>query len=83
MARLNNPLLENSAVVLATTVVFGERVLVPLLKMAVAMLESFVTSVEVAQEPLPQLQVSSKEYEFVDVVQPVKSVKALGVQKDV
>ena len=83
MARLNNPLLESSSVVLSITVVFGELVLVPLLKMAVAMLESFVTSVEVAQEPLPQLQVSSKEYEFVDVVQPVKTGKALSVEKDV
>ena len=70
MAALKNPLLETSAVALATTVAVSERVLFPLLKMAVAVLESFVTSVEVTHEPMPQLQVSSKEYELVEVAQP-------------
>ena len=70
MAALKNSLLETSAVVLATTVVVSERVLFPLFKLAVAVLESFVTSVEVAHESMPQLQVPSKEYELVEVAQP-------------
>ena len=81
MAALKNPLLETSALVLATTVVVSERVLFPLFKMAVAVLESFVTSVEVAHEPMPQLQVPSKEYELVEVVQPGEVKEILIAQK--
>ena len=80
MAALKNPLLETSAVVLATTVVVSERVLFPLFKMAVATLESFVTSVEVADQPMPQLEVSSKECELVEVVQP-DEVKEILIAK--
>ena len=72
MAALKNPLLEISAIISVITVVVSERVLFPLFKIAVAVLESFVSSVDVAHEPMPQLQVPSKEYEFVEVVQPDK-----------
>ena len=81
MAALKHPLLETSAVVLATTVVVNERVLFPILKMALAVFESFVTSVEVAHEPMLQLQVSSKEYELVEVVQPDEVKDILMAQK--
>ena len=81
MAALKNPLLETSAVALATTVAVSEHVLFPLFKMAVAMLESFVTSVEVTHEPMPQLQVSSKEYELVEVVQPGEVKEILIARK--
>ena len=81
MAALKNPLLETSAVVLATTVVVRERVLFPLFKMALAMLESLLTSVEVTHEPMHQLQASSKEYELVEVVQPGEVKEILIAQK--
>jgi hypothetical protein len=40
---MNNPVLDTSIVVLATAVVFGERVLFPMFKIVVSMLESFAT----------------------------------------
>ena len=70
MARLNNPVLDTSIVVLATAVVFGERVLFPMFKIVVAMLESFATSLDVPLESMPQLEIPSKEYELVEAVQP-------------
>ena len=73
MARINNPVLDTSIVVLATAVVFGERVLFPMFKIVVAMLESFVTSLDVPQESMPQLEIPSKEYELVEAVQPEKA----------
>ena len=69
MARLNNPVLDTSIVVLAITVVFGERVLFPMFKIVVAMLESFATSLDVPLESMPQLEIPSKEYELVEAVQ--------------
>ena len=69
MARLNNPALDTSIVVLATAVVFGERVLFPMFKIVVAMLESFATSLDVPLESMPQLEIPSKEYELVEAVQ--------------
>ena len=73
MAKLNNPVLDTSIVVLATAVVFGERVLFPMFKIVAAMLESFVNSLEVPQESMPQLEIPSKEYEPVEAVQPEKA----------
>ena len=73
MARLNNPVLDTSLVVLATAVVFGERVLFPMFNIVASMLESFVTSMDVPQESMPQLEIPSKEYELVEDVQPEKS----------
>jgi len=73
MARLNNPMLDTSIVVLATAVVFGERVLFPMFKIVVAMLESLAASLDVPQESMPQLEIPSKEYELVEAVQPVKA----------
>ena len=73
MARLNNPVLDTKIVVLATAVVFGERVLFPMFKIVAAMLESFVNSLEVPQESMPQLEIPSKEYELVEAVQPEKA----------
>ena len=73
MARLNNPVLDTSIVVLATAVVFGERVLFPMFKIVVAMLESFATSLDVPLESMPQLEIPSKEYELVEAVQSEKS----------
>ena len=70
MAKLNNPVLDTSIVVLATAVVFGERVLFPMFKIVAAMLESFANSLEVPQESMPQLEIPSKEYELVEAVQP-------------
>ena len=73
MAKLNNPVLDTSIVVLATAVVFGERVLFPMFKIIVSMLESFATSLDVPQESMPQLEIPSKEYELVEAVQPEKA----------
>ena len=47
MARLNNTVSDTSIGVLATAVVFGERVLFPMLKIVAAMLKSFVNSLDV------------------------------------
>ena len=80
MARMNNPALDTSIVVLATAVVFGERVLFPMFKIAVAMLESFATSLDVPQESMPQLEIPSKEYELVEAVQPETSHGTLIIQ---
>ena len=73
MARLNNPMLDTSIVVLATAVVFGERVLFPMFKIVASMLESFVNSLDVPHESMPQLEIPSKEYELVEAVQPDKA----------
>ena len=70
---MNNPVLDTSIVVLATAVVFGERVLFPMFKIVVAMLESFATSLDVPQESMPQLEIPSKEYELVEAVQTEKA----------
>ena len=70
---MNNPVLDTSIVVLATAVVFGERVLFPMFKIVVAMLESFATSLDVPLESMPQLEIPSKEYELVEAVQPDKA----------
>ena len=80
MARLNNPLLDTSIVVLATAVVFGERVLFPMFKIVVAMLESFATSLDVPLESMPQLEIPSKEYELVEAVQSEKSHGTMIIQ---
>ena len=80
MARLKNPVLDSSVVVLVTAVVLGERVLFPLLKAAVAMLESLVTSLEATSSPLPQLEVSTKEYELVEAIQPVEVKEAIATR---
>ena len=80
MARLNNPVLDTSIVVLATAVVFGERVLFPIIKIVVAMLESFVTSLEVSEEPMPQLEVSSKQCELVEAVQSDEVLGTMIIQ---
>ena len=80
MARLNNPALDTSIVVLATAVVFGERVLFPMFKIVAAMLESFVNSLEVPQESMPQLEIPSKEYELVEAVQPEKAYVTMIIQ---
>jgi len=80
MAKLNNPVLDTSIVVLATAVVFGERVLFPMFKIVVAMLESFATSLDVPQESMPQLEIPSKEYELVEAVQPDKTYGMMTIQ---
>ena len=81
MAKLKNPLLDGSIVVLVVAVVFGERVLYPLLRTAVSMLESFVKSMEVTQSPLPRFVASSKEYELVDAVQQEQAIQSLVVRE--
>ena len=80
MAKLNNPVLDTSIVVLAITVVFGERVLFPMFKIVAAMLESFVNSLDVSQESMPQLEIPSKEYELVEAVQPDKAYGTMVIQ---
>ena len=80
MARLNNPVLDTSIVVLATAVVFGERVLFPMFKIVVSMLESFATTLDVPQESMPQLEIPSKEYELVEAVQPEKAYVTMIIQ---
>ena len=80
MARLKNPVLDTSVVVLVAAVVLGERVLFPLLKAAVAMLESLVTSLEATSSPLPQLEVSTKEFELVEAIQPVEVKEAIATR---
>ena len=80
MARLNNPMLDTSIVVLAIAVVFGERVLFPMFKIVVSMLESFATTLDVPQESMPQLEIPSKEYELVEAVQPEKAYVTMIIQ---
>ena len=80
MARMNNPVLDTSIVVLATAVVFGERVLFPMFKIVVSMLESFATSLDVPQESMPLLEIPSKEYELVEAVQPEKAYVTMIIQ---
>ena len=80
MAKLNNPVLDTSIVVLATAVVFGERVLFPMFKIVVAMLESFATSLDVPLESMPQLEIPSKEYELVEAVLPEKAYVTMIIQ---
>ena len=80
MVRLNNSVLDTSIVVLATAVVFGERVLFPIFNIVASMLESFVTSLDVPQESMPQLEIPSKEYELVEDVQPEKSHGTMMIQ---
>ena len=80
MAKLNNPVLDTSIVVLATAVVFGERVLFPMFKIVVAMLESFATSLDVPLESMPQLEIPSKEYELVEAVQPENAYGRMIIQ---
>jgi hypothetical protein len=81
MARMNNPVLDTSIVVLATAVVFGERVLLfPMFKIVVTMLESFATSLDVPQESMPLLEIPSKEYELVEAVQPEKAYVTMIIQ---
>ena len=81
MAKLKNPLLDGSIVVLVVAVVFGERVLYPLLRTAVSMLESFVKSMEVTQSPLPRFEASSKEYELVDAVQQEQAFQSMVIRE--
>ncbi|QNJ14152.1 putative conserved membrane protein [Synechococcus sp. A18-46.1] len=73
-------MLDTSVVVLATAVVFGERVLFPMFKIVAAMLESFVNSLEVPQESMPQLEIPSKEYELVEAVQPENAYGRMIIQ---
>ena len=73
-------MLDTSIVVLATAVVFGERVLFPMFKIVVAMLESFATSLDVPLESMPQLEIPSKEYELVEAVQSEKSHGTMIIQ---
>ena len=80
MARLRNPVLDTSVVVLVVAVVLGERVLFPLLKAAVAMLESLVTSLEATSSPLPQLEVPTREFELVEAIQPVEVKEAIATR---
>ena len=80
MARLNNPVLDTSIVVLATAVVFGERVLFPMFNIVASMLESFVTSMDAPQESMPQLEIPSKEYELVEAVQPENAYGRMIIQ---
>ena len=80
MARLNNPVLDTSIVVLATTVVFGERVLFAMFKIVASMLESFVNSLNVTHESMPQLEIPSKEYELVEAVQPENAYGRMIIQ---
>ena len=80
MARLKNPVLDTSVVVLVAAVVLGERVLFPLLKAAVAMLESLVTSLEATSSPLPQLEVPTKEFELVEAIQSAEVKEAIATR---
>ena len=80
MARLENPVIDTSVVVLVTAVVLGERVLFPLLKAAVATLESLVTSLEATSSPLPQLELSTKEFELVEAIQPVEVKESIATR---
>ena len=80
MARMNNHVLDTIIVVLATVVVFGERVLFPMFKIVVSMLESFASSLDVPQESMPQLEIPSKEYELVEAVQPEKADGTMIIQ---
>ena len=80
MAKLNNPVLDTSIVVLATTVVFGERVLFAMFKIVASMLESFVNSLNVTHESMPQLEIPSKEYELVEAVQPENAYGRMIIQ---
>ena len=80
MARLKNPVLDTSVVVLVAAVVLGERVLFPLLKAAVAMLESLVMSLEATSLPLPQLEVPTKEFELVEAIQPAEVKEAIATR---
>lgn len=80
MARLKNPVIDTSVVVLGAAVVLGERVLFPLLKAAVATLESLVTSLEATSSPLPQLEVSTKEFELVEAIQPVEVKESIATR---
>jgi len=80
VARLKNPVLDTSVVVLVAAVVLGERVLFPLLKAAVAMLESLVTSLEATSSPLPQLEVPTKEFELVEAIQSAEVKEAIATR---
>lgn len=80
MARLKNPVIDTSVVVLGAAVVLGERVLFPQLKAAVATLESLVTSLEATSSPLPQLEVSTKEFELVEAIQPVEVKESIATR---
>ena len=80
MARLKNHVLDTSVVVLVAAVVLGERVLFPLLKAAVAMLESLVTSLEATSSPMPQLEVPTKEFELVEAIQPAEVKEAIATR---
>ena len=80
MARLKNPVLDTSIVVFVAAVVLGERVLFPLLKAAVAILESLVMSLEATSSPLPQLEVPTKEFELVEAIQPVEVKEAIATR---
>ena len=78
MARLKNPVIDTSVVVLGAAVALGERVLFPLLKAAVATLESLVTSLEATSSPLPQLEVPAEKLELVEAIQPVEVKEAIA-----
>ena len=73
-------MLDTSIVVLATAVVFGKRKLFPMFKIVAAMVESFVNSLEVPQESMPQLEIPSKEYELVEAVQPENAYGRMIIQ---
>lgn len=77
MAKLRNPALETTAVVLAVTVALSERFVIPLLLFGLRGLESFVQSLESEKLPLPVLQVKQTDYELVDVVQEATAVESL------
>ena len=81
MAKLKNPILDGSIFVLVVAVVFGERVLYPLLRTAVSMLELFVKSMEVTQSPLPRFEASSKEDELVDAVQQEQAIQSMVIRE--
>lgn len=77
MAKLRNPALETTAVVLAVTVALSERFVIPLLLFGLRGLETFVQSLESEKLPLPVLQVKQTDYELVDVVQEATAVESL------
>ena len=77
MAKLRNPALETTAVVLAVTVALSERFVIPLLLFGLRSLESFVQALESEKLPLPVLQVKQTDYELVDVVQEATAVESL------
>ena len=77
MAKLRNPALETTAVVLAVTVALSERFVIPLLLFGLRGLESFVQSLESEKLPLPVLEVKQTDYELVDVVQEATAVESL------